>query len=163
MNIGDIYVLKALDNYPYYLEETLESLSYALSYEGSNTMALCLMGRIYAEQLKNFEQARNYFLDALTHNVYAIEIYPHYIQLLTDLEEFESAEKTIDFALTLKGINKSEILYKKVLLFEKKLNYKSALKTLKLLNKQIIPVELDVDLSSIRSRLKKKLGKKNTK
>ena len=61
------------------LEETLESLSYALSYERSNTMALCLMGRIYAEQLKNFEQARNYFLDALTHNVYAIEIYPHYI------------------------------------------------------------------------------------
>lgn len=79
------------------------------------------------------------------------------------MEEFESAEKTIDFALTLKGINKSEILYKKVLLFEKKLNYKSALKTLKLLNKQIIPVELDVDLSSIRSRLKKKMGKKNTK
>ncbi|HBW80876.1 MAG TPA: hypothetical protein DEF78_12635, partial [Sphingobacterium sp.] len=61
MNSVNKYVLQALDNYPMYLEETMESLSYALSYDESNTMALCLMGRVHAEQLLDYEQAKRYF------------------------------------------------------------------------------------------------------
>jgi tetratricopeptide (TPR) repeat protein len=162
MNIGDKYVLKALDNYPYYLEETLESLSYALSYEETNTMALCLMGRMYAEQLYNFEKAKGYFVEALAYNLYAVEIYPHYINLLIQIEDYEAARKTIDFALKIRGINKSAILYSKIRLYEKLEKYKLALRTLKLLNQITTPQELDVDLAAMGLRLKNKI-KKNRK
>ena len=53
----DKYLFQALDNYPYSLEETVESLDYALSYDEKNTVALCLYGRLYAEQLKHYETA----------------------------------------------------------------------------------------------------------
>lgn len=55
------YVLKALDAYPYNLEEVSESLEYALSYDSEDTTALCLMGRMHGEILKDFEAAKNYF------------------------------------------------------------------------------------------------------
>jgi hypothetical protein len=45
------YIFKALDNYPYYLDEVMESLNYALSYDNKNTMALTLMGKVHAEKL----------------------------------------------------------------------------------------------------------------
>ena len=40
------YVFKALENYPYDLEEVMEALSYALSNDDNNTMALTLMGNL---------------------------------------------------------------------------------------------------------------------
>ena len=52
----DKYLFQALDNYPYSLEETIESLDYALSYDSKNTTALCLYGRIQTEQLQNYEE-----------------------------------------------------------------------------------------------------------
>mgnify|MGYP006209857237 CR=1 FL=1 len=49
------YLFQALDSYPFSLEETIESLDYALSLDPQNTMALTMYGRIYSEQLKNHE------------------------------------------------------------------------------------------------------------
>ena len=46
----DKYVVQALDNYPSWLEETIESLGYALAYDNKNVTALCLYGRFHAEQ-----------------------------------------------------------------------------------------------------------------
>lgn len=127
----DKYLFQALDNYPYSLEETVESLDYALSYDDKNTMALCLYGRVYAEQLQRFELAKDYFQQAIGIDIHALEVYPHYIQTLLLNEDFEEAEKLIAFALTIKGINKTEILLKSVLLLERKNEIKKALKTLK--------------------------------
>lgn len=42
----DKYLFQAMDNYPYCLEETIESLDYALSYDDKNVTALCLYARI---------------------------------------------------------------------------------------------------------------------
>jgi len=162
MNIGDKYVLKALDNYPYNLEETLESLSYALSYDATNTMALSLMGRVYAEQLFNYERAKAYFLDALAQNVYAIEVYPYFIQLLLDTEVLDEASRTIDFALTIKGVNKVTILLKRLSLLEKQQKFKKALLVLAELKLLVghSDSELDLKLLEERLKLKKDLIKK---
>ena len=54
-NLHNSYVFQAIDAYPYNLEETLEALNFALSYNEKDTQALCLMGRVYAEQLKDYE------------------------------------------------------------------------------------------------------------
>lgn len=127
----DKYLFQALDNYPYSLEETTEALDYALSYDAKNVTALCLYARIEAEQLHNYEGAKNYFQEALAINMEAVAVYPYYLDTLLLNEDYEEASKLIDFALTIKGINKWAILFKKVQLLERLLDVKGAIALLK--------------------------------
>ena len=127
----DKYLFQALDNYPYSLEETIESLDYAMSYDAKNTTALCLYGRIQTEQLLNYEEAKRYFQEALAINIDAVAVYPYYLETLLLNEDFEEAAKLIDFALTIKGINKMAILLKKVQLLERQQDIKGAIKLMK--------------------------------
>jgi len=157
MKTIDKYLFQAMDNYPYCLEETIESLDYALSYDDKNTMALCLYARIQAEQLLNYEEAKNYFQQALSVNINAIEIYPHYVQTLLWNEDLEEAEKLIDFALTVKGINKAEILTQKVQLLEIKNEFKQAKKFLKEVRLHVVNSDFDPFLEQTKSRLEAKL------
>ena len=59
-NLLDKYLFQAVDAYPYNLQETLESLQYALSYNPKSTKALCLTELVYVEQLHDYETAKNY-------------------------------------------------------------------------------------------------------
>jgi len=127
----DKYLFQALDNYPYSLVETTEALDYALSYDEKNTTALCLYARIEAEQLHNYEAAKTYFQEALAISIDAVAVYPYYIETLLLNEDYEDAAKLIDFALTIKGINKMAILLKKVHLLERQQDIKGATKLLK--------------------------------
>ena len=127
----DKYLFQALDNYPYSLEETIESLDYAMSYDAKNTTALCLYGRIQTEQLLNYEEAKRYFQEALAINIDAVAVYSYYIETLLLNEDYEEASKLIDFAMTIKGINKMVILLKKVQLLERQQDIKGAIKLMK--------------------------------
>ncbi len=153
----DKYLFQAMDNYPYWLEGAIESLDYALSYDDTNTMALCLYARMQAEQLLNYDEAKNYFQQALGININAIEVYPYYIQTLLANEDFEEAEKLIDFALTIKGINKAEILMKKIQLQETKKAFKEAKKLLKEMKLTVVNNEYNYYLEETKTRIKEKL------
>jgi tetratricopeptide (TPR) repeat protein len=131
MKTVDKYLFQALDNYPYWLEGTIESLDYALSYNDKNVMALCLYGRIQSEQLHDYEEAKRYFQEALAIDIHAVAVYPYYLDALLLNEDQDEASKLIDFALTIKGINKVAILYKKVSLLEQQREFKKAVKLLK--------------------------------
>ena len=161
MKTVDKYLFQALDNYPFNLEETVESLDYALSYDDKNTMALCLYARVYAEQLLNYEEAKNLFERAIGININAIEVYPFYIQTLLLNEDWDEAEKVIDFAVTIKGINKVEILLKRVLLLELKREFKKAQKTIKEIKLLLIDSDYNYLIEETERRLNEKLGKKS--
>lgn len=118
------YLFKAMDAYPYELEEAIEALEYALSYERSNITALCLMGRLQAEKLQHYEAAKEYYLEALAENPCAIEVFPYYINVLLWNEDFEDAENFITFALKVKGADKATLYVKKALLHEYQRNTK---------------------------------------
>ncbi|WP_166922128.1 tetratricopeptide repeat protein [Flavobacterium poyangense] len=163
MKTVDKYIFEALDNYPYSLVETIESLDYALSYDNKNTMALCLYGRIQADQLFRYEEAKEYFQQAIAIDINAIEVYSHYIYTLVLNEDYEEATKLIDFALTLKGINKAEILLKKVMLLESQKQFKKALKILKEVKLEILNNEFDFLIEEAEKRLNKKVNKKTDK
>lgn len=163
MKTVDKYLFQALDNYPYSLEETIESLDYALSYDDKNTMALCLYGRVQADQLLKYEEAKDYFQRAITINIHALEVYPFYIQTLILNEDFEEATKLIDFALTIKGINKVEIILKKVMLLESQLKLKRALKTLKKAKLATLNSEYNYLIDETEKRLNEKLNKSSKK
>lgn len=157
MKTIDKYLFQALDNYPYCLEETIESLDYALSYDDKNTMALCLYARIQAEQLSNYEEAKNYFQQALAININAVEIYSHYIQTLILNEDFDEAEKLINFALTVKGVNKVGILTQKIQLLEIKKAFKLAKKLIKEVRLQVVNSDFDHFLEQSKTRIDAKL------
>jgi len=157
MKTTDKYLFQALDNYPFWLEGTIESLDYAFSYDDKNTMVLCLYGRIQAEQLMNYEEAKSYFQQALAINIHALEVYPYYLQTLIVNEDYEEAEKLIDFALTVKGINKSEIYIKKAILLEIQHKFKDALKEIKQAKLHSIQHDYDSGISEVEKRIKGKL------
>jgi len=161
--LANNYIFKALDAFPYDLEECIESLTYALAYEEKNTVALCLMGRIYAEQLKDFETAKQYFAEALAENINAFEVYPHYINVLLWNEDFKEAENLIDFALTVKGADKAVLYTKKALLFEIRKEYKKALKTLKLAKEHCYNNCFLSDINTEKERIESKIPKTKKK
>lgn len=157
MKTIDKYLFQALDNYPYSLEETIESLDYAFSYDAKNTMVLCLYGRIQAEQLWNYEEAKNYFQEALSINIHALEVYPHYLQTLILNEDYQEAQKLIDFALTIKGINKSDILVQKAILLEAQQEFKKALKEIRNAKLTSLKFDFDSDIAEVEKRIKGKI------
>lgn len=130
-NLHSSYVMKALDAYPYNLEETLEALIFALSYNSRDVHALCLMGRLYAEQLTDYETAKRYFVEALSENLDAHYIYPYYIHTLICNDDFVEAEKLLNYAFNVKGIDRSSLFLKKGQLYEATGKYALALSTLK--------------------------------
>lgn len=157
MKTIDKYLFQALDSYPYSLEETIESLDYAFSYDSKNTMVLCLYGRIQAEQLMNYEDAKTYFLEALAINIHALEVYPYYLQTLILNEDYEEAKKLMDFALTIKGMNKAEIFLKKAILLEVQHKFKEALKEIKQAKLYSIQHDYDSGIGEVEKRIKGKM------
>ncbi len=158
-NVLDKYLFQALDAYPYNLEEAVESLNYALSYDEKNPIALSLLGQIYAESLKNYEVAKEYYQQALAEDMYALDVYPKYINVLLWNEDYVEAEKLVDFALTVKGTDKAMLYLKKGILFEQKKNYKKALKCLKLAKENAYNNHFINNIKEEEERIKNKMPK----
>jgi len=129
--IKNKYYFEALDNYPYNLPDCMEALNYALSYNPEDADALCLMGRIYSETLKDYEKAKDYFEEAMQSDVSNVNTPKYYIICLLDNEDLSEAEKLIDYSLKIKGIDKADILYLKSVLYEKQRRFDEALQILK--------------------------------
>ncbi len=124
------YLLKAIDAYPYNLEESLECLEYALSYNAEDVTALCLMGRLYSEQFQDYDTAIQYFQEALSININALNVHQHYINVLLWNDDYEQAQKFIDFAFSVKGVDKASLHLKQAYLHEYQFKYKEALKAI---------------------------------
>lgn len=151
-----------MDAYPYYLEEAIESLDYALSGDNNNAATLCLYGRVYAEQLQDYATAKMYFQDALVADIGAVFVYPYFIQLLIDFDEDVEAEKLIDFALTIKGIDKALIFSKLIILKEKLCQYKEVKRVITKLKSIVLNEDYQVfmDKTETRIKVKKKMKSK---
>lgn len=130
-NLHNGYLFKALDAYPYNLEETLEALNYALSYNGSDAHALYLMGLVYAEQLQEYDIAKEYFAEAMASKMDLPVIYPFYIRTLIKNEDYQEAQKLLDFAYKVKGTDKAFLKSIQAVLYEKTGNYKRAVSSYK--------------------------------
>ncbi|WP_299548166.1 hypothetical protein [Seonamhaeicola sp.] len=127
INLHNSYLFQALDAYPYSLEETLEALNYALSYNSKDPQALCLMGRIYAEQLKDFETAKHYYAEAVAQAIDMPVTYPFYVHALVMNDDYNEAERLISFALTVRGVDKGQLKLLQGILFEKQGMFKRAI------------------------------------
>lgn len=162
-NLLNNYVLKAIDAYPYELEETVENLNYALSYESNNVYALYLMGRLQAEQFGDYEKAKQYYAEALANKMDFLKVYKHYILVLMWNEDFNEAQKLIAFAFTVKGLSKSDIWVMQGQLFETQKAYKKSLKALKKAKQFAYNNDYTSFIKSELTRIKDKLKSKKSK
>lgn len=154
--ITNTYLIKALDYYPFNLEESLESLNYAMAYEQNNPIALCLMGRAQLEIFKDYELADNYFREAIAANSNYLETYGYFLECLLIREEFEEMAKLLIFARKRKGIDRGMMLYYEAMLFEKQLKFKKALKTIKEAMLLAQTGSFMSDLEEMKKRVEKK-------
>lgn len=120
MNItqADQYFLKAYDAYDYDIDELIESLNYALSYDEDHAPSLCLMGRIYMEKMKDFKAAQHCFEMALISNKEYVETYKHYSRLLIWMGQLEKAEALITKAEKIIGMPKIVTIQRKATIYE---------------------------------------------
>ncbi|TWO33887.1 tetratricopeptide repeat protein [Seonamhaeicola sediminis] len=117
-NLHNLYLFRAIEAYPYELEKTAEALNYALAYDSENVIALCLMAKLQSEQLGDYRTAKAFYEKAIASNMDMTDIYPDYSRLLVNNGDYTEAQKLIDFALTIKGIDKAAILLNQGYLFE---------------------------------------------
>ncbi|MGB0871383.1 MAG: hypothetical protein ACPG6V_09370 [Flavobacteriales bacterium] len=127
-NTHSKYLYQALDSYPHNLEETIEALTFAISYDENNALALGLLARVHSEQLHQYKKAISLFNRALKVNLNEVSLYPHFINALLWNEDWEQAQKLINYSLQVKGVDKGLIHLKQALLFEYKEQYKKAIK-----------------------------------
>lgn len=130
-NTYNIYLFKALDAYPYELETTIESLNYALSYEAENAFALTLMAKVYGYQLQDLETAKHYFELALAANMDVPGIYVDYVNVLIRNDDYEQAQKLIDYAMGVKATDKALLQLLQGHLLEAQMQLKAAKKAFK--------------------------------
>ena len=162
-NTSNIYLFKALEAYPYELAKAIEALNYALSYDPENVRALCLMATIQHEQLGEYETARSYYERALASRLDIPNVYPEFIRLLVNYEDFDDALKLIAFARTVKGIDRAGIELAQAHLFEVTAQYDEALDSLKEAKQLAMNSEFIYHVDEVISRVKKKREVENNK
>mgnify|MGYP001797413843 CR=1 FL=1 len=110
LTLADQYFLKAMDEYPFCLEETIENLNYALSYEDEHAGANHLMGKVYLEQFQNFELAEEYFITAIASDPFNLRTCEGYAKLMIRTKRYTEALKLLAFTKRQTGADLAEIL-----------------------------------------------------
>ena len=127
ITIADQYYLKAKDYYPYDLEQVIESLNYALSYETEHACANYLMGSLYMEHFQDYTTAEDYFQCALISEPHNVSVYENYIRLLIFLGNNQKALKLIRQAWGLIGFSKALLFYLEGMIHEYQKDYATAI------------------------------------
>lgn len=118
ITIADTYYLKALNLYPYDLDQVIEALNFAISYDKDHAGAHCLLGNLNMYQLGKISEAENHFEKALASDLNYVDTYYSYTNLLIQIGEYGKAKKLISYAYKIKGINVSRLKHSEGLIAE---------------------------------------------
>ncbi|MEM9546950.1 MAG: hypothetical protein AAGA77_13300 [Bacteroidota bacterium] len=118
LTIADTYFLKAYDSYDYNLEEVVENIGYALSYDEEHAPTWCLKGRLMMDCMKNFNEARHCFENALFYDTNYIDTYKYYSLLLIWISDFEKAQIVINKSKRVKGMSRATIIHRSAMIHE---------------------------------------------
>ena len=150
------YVFRALDAYPYDLEDAIEALEMALAYDESNVTALCLMGRVHSEMLREYEVGIEYFEKVLAEDPHNLNVQEHYITALLWNDDVNKALEFIEYAMKIKGADIANLYLNKALCYEHKEEYEEAMKLLKIAPKYAFNNEFGNYCNEVNDRMKKK-------
>jgi tetratricopeptide (TPR) repeat protein len=125
--LADQYYVKAMDSYPFSLEKAVENLNFALSYDNEHVGANYLMAKLYMELIFDFEQAESYFKRAMGSDPHNQNVCLDYALLLTNMKEFEKAERLIDFVLGFKDADLARVYHLVGVQYEYQHHYEKAI------------------------------------
>jgi tetratricopeptide (TPR) repeat protein len=127
--LADKYYLKAVDSYPYELEEVIENLEFALSYDDEHVGANHLMGKFCAEQLHDNTKAEGYYQLAMAGDPRNETVCMDYCLLLITMREYGKAEKLLLYIMDLKGVDLARVYYLEGLIYEYQYKYDKAIQS----------------------------------
>jgi tetratricopeptide (TPR) repeat protein len=125
--IADQYYYKAKALYPYNLDEIVENLRFALSYDDEHIGANILMAQVYSDELNDYHQAEEYYQKALAADPSNVEVCLEYIRLLITMKAFSKAEKLIEHTKGFKSVDLARLFYFEGLKYEYQQDYDKAL------------------------------------
>lgn len=161
------YLIKALNSFNWDLEQTVESLNYALAYDPEDAYTLFTMARLQAEHLKNYPAAKDFYAQALSKNLDLVTAYPGYVRVLILNEEYHEALRLIDFALGIQGTNKAFLYMQLGQVLEHLGKYRLAVKVLEqafLRATDELNEQIDQGISRVKEKIKRaKVNSKKTK
>jgi len=152
-----------MEDFDYNIESAAEALNYALAHDENNTMALTLMGRLYAEKLFDYDTAIDYYKRVLAERINAFEVYNVYIEALFNNEDYKEAKDFIDFAFTVKGVNKAMLYINKAVLNERLFKYEEAIVCVKKAKEYNYDTDFNYTIEEVEKRIKGKMSKKKKK
>lgn len=172
----DILYLQALDNYPYDVEQCIEKLQYVLG-SSNHAGAHYLMGRIYAEQMQDYKNAKEYYKTALCLDYEYTPTYYYYALMLINNSDYKDAKKVLEVGFTLQECDQASLKYLYGIMLEKQEVYKEAKVYLKVAKNLALNNDLrsyiDNELKRIKEKqealkpkkktFKKKVSKKSSK
>lgn len=132
ITLADQYYLKALEEYGYDLEASMENLNYALSYNDEHAGANYLMGKVYMEQFDKFELAEDYFICAMASDPDHIKTCEAYTWLMIKTRRYNEALRLIKYTTGLIGVSMPEVIRMEALVKELMKDFFSSIGLLKL-------------------------------
>lgn len=163
ITLADQYYLRALEDYEYNLEDAVENLNYALSYNDEHSGANHLMGKLYMEQFQKYELAEEYFELAMASDPCNLNTCESFIWLMIKTQKFKEALKLIKYTYTLKGVNVSMFLRTEALVYEQIKEFDKAKKLLKISMEESYDSNYIVFLKDELKRVKSKKRKRKKK
>ncbi len=130
LTLADQYYMKALEGYDYNLEEVVENLNYALSYDQEHAGANYLMGKLYMEQFQKFDLAKEYFESSMACDPTNLNTCESFTWLLIRTRKFAEALRLIKYASGLQGAIRPEFLRLEALVYELQKDYKGSIELL---------------------------------
>ena len=159
ISLSHKYYLKACDAYPYDLNETMESLDYALSYNSDYAAAHSLLGRLHFEQTRDYTAAKYHFKYALYCDANYAATYEHYSIFLIVIQDFNTAKDILQKAAKIKGVSPVMLLHREALIAESTNNLTTAKVLMKKAYKHSCFEEERTFLKTELERIKSKLPK----
>jgi tetratricopeptide (TPR) repeat protein len=157
MNITESYFLKALSNYPKDIEKVIENLNQSLSSDYRHAPSLCLMGKVFAQEIKDYSLAEHYFKKALKADYNYAETHINYIKLLLIFGNVDSMDKQIELSKNVLGVNLCELYLLKAKSFEIHRDFNQALQTIEIALTLSCAEEIDKELEEFKKRIFRKM------
>ncbi len=127
LQLAEQYYVKAMEQYPYALEEVIENLNYALSYDPEHAGANCLMGKFYQYQFHDYVTAEDYYEQALSCEPQHVDTCLAYFDLLLNTRRLKQAQKLLSMMSNIPGICRALILRNSGFVAEYGYKYKEAI------------------------------------
>jgi tetratricopeptide (TPR) repeat protein len=161
ITLADRYYFKAEDAYPWDLEEAMENLEYALSYDNNHPEANRLMGCFYRDIKVRPGQAEDCFIKSLCEEPTYLKALEDYILLTIKFNKLEQARKLLAEYTKMDGAEQSQIFLLEGMILEKEHAFDMALQRFEQAILFAVDPEFISSTETVIERINKKLELKN--